>query len=219
MLTTLIVLRSDDNSSQYLQDFAENSAGVGMKIRISKSSIYSLRMDANDLIQEETREVLDSLAVVDPGASLSIIGPNEGTLVLSAPVGSDKYVRQKCEHLVEDLAVEMKLRHKIDTPQQYYLLLEKCFNAHAFHLAHWVLPDLLATAAVAHDKNVDALWLHPITGLADRHDPNEPQHLEVHVGLGSSTMFIWSNVVPAYFPWLNLPPCMSIVRSSSLEFF
>ena len=46
--------------SQYLQDFAEKAAGVGMQIRISKSSLYSLRMDANDLITAETREVLDS---------------------------------------------------------------------------------------------------------------------------------------------------------------
>ena len=109
-----------------------------MKIRISKSSLYSLRMDANDLITAETREVLDSLDVVDPGASLSIIGPDEGTLVLGAPVGSDEYVRAKCEQLVQDLAAEMKLLHKIDTlPQQYYLLLQKCFNTRALHLARW----------------------------------------------------------------------------------
>ena len=47
--------------------------------------------------------------------------------MLGAPVGSDKYVRAKCEQLVEDLAVEMKVLQKIDTlPQQYYLLLQEC---------------------------------------------------------------------------------------------
>ena len=75
-------------------------------------------------------EVLDSLDVVDPGALLSIIGPNEGTLVLGAPIGSDEYVRAKCEKRVQDLAVEKRLLHNIYTlPQQYYLLLQKCFQS------------------------------------------------------------------------------------------
>ena len=116
-----------------------------------------------------------SLPVVDPGSDLALIPPTSGTILLGAPIGADDYVEQNCLQLVEKIRNEMDLLKKIDQlPQQYYLILQRCYNTRALHLGRWVPPALLALAAKRHDRNVDYMWSRLVTGVNVGLDVDSP---------------------------------------------
>ena len=151
---------------QYLLDFTSLAERIGMKIRISKSALYSHHEEAAELLDAQALRMIQELDVYDPGSALALIPRDDGVLVLGAPVGSDEYVRRKSKALIEDINQEMQLLRKIESmPQEYFLLLQKCFNTRALHLARWVPPDLLANAAELHDAHVDTMWSRLVCGL------------------------------------------------------
>ena len=76
---------------------------------------------------------------------------------------------------LEMIRTEMDLLKKIDqVPQQYYLILQRCYNTLALHLGRWVPPALLALAAKRHDRNVDYIWSRLVTGVNVDLDVDSP---------------------------------------------
>ena len=150
----------------FLADLIEEAHTAGLKVRISKSAAYSRTSHIRHIISPAQRENIAALPVVDPGCELALIPPESGVVVLGAPVGHDAFVEEKCIALVNEIKEEMALLKKIDQlPQQYFLLLHRCFNTRGLHLARWVPPELLAAAAKRHDANVDYYWALSTPGI------------------------------------------------------
>ena len=156
----------------FLVDTVNEAATIGMQVRLSKSGAYAQCFSIHEVIPPEMQARLATLPVVDPGSKLALHPPESGVVLLGAPIGSDTYVRDTSLRLIHELGAEMQLLHKIETmPQEYYLLLQRCFNTKALHLARWVPPSLLEAAATAHDANVDALWSRLAPGLISEPTP------------------------------------------------
>ena len=149
-----------------LTDLAAAAGDIGLQIRVGKSALYAENFHAGSLLTEDQLAAISALPVVDPDQQLRCIPPSDGVTLVGGPIGPDQFVSQQCLRLVEDIATDMEHLRKIEScPQQYNLLLAKCYNMRAMHLARCVPPALLAEAALRHDHNVGTMWARPIYGL------------------------------------------------------
>ena len=149
-----------------LTDLAARAGEIGLQIRVGKSALYAQNFHVRTLLTTEQLAAISALPVVDPDEQLRCIPPSEGVTVVGGPIGPDEFVSQQCVRLVDSIATDMGNLRKIEAcPQQYNLLLAKCYNMRAMHLARCVPPKLLDEAARRHDHNVGMLWARPIYGL------------------------------------------------------
>ena len=149
-----------------LTDLAAAAGDIGLQIRIGKSALYAENFDVGSIITSAQLSAISALPVVDPDQRLRCIPPSQGVTIVGGPIGPDEYVSLECVRLVEALAVDMENLRKIEScPQQYNLLLTKCYNMRAMHLARCVPPPLLEAAARRHDHSVGMMWARPIYGL------------------------------------------------------
>ena len=157
-----------------LSDLVARAAQIGLQVRVGKSALYAENFDVATLLNDSQLQAISALPVVDPDCRLRLIPPSEGITIVGGPIGPDDFVQQECLRLVDKTGTDMQLLRKIEgRPQEYNLLLAKCFNARVMHLARCVPPKLLEPAARAHDFNVGEVWARPIYGLPPPR-PGEP---------------------------------------------
>ncbi|KAK3236654.1 hypothetical protein CYMTET_53215, partial [Cymbomonas tetramitiformis] len=118
---------------------------AGLELNVSKSTVYSPAGAC-----PEFADVVDGGGAPMPGS----VTPLDGVKVLGIPVGSDRWVADKCVEMAFAAGAVLPKLARLDDPQVQLLLLRFCAHPRFMHLVRGVPPHLLVRGALAHDNGI-----------------------------------------------------------------